>query len=214
MTFRFKPLILIYLVVFGTPLLFTITYLMAASEGHDPTTITSTGIYPPESYIFRFGAFPLITFMGLLFYFFKEWLDELAGDKSRPAQLSFYLALLACIFMLGALAVMQGPKETVMNLHTVFAILFFVLMLVSQASYTFEDYRLRQVESKTALWIRVGTNLLQLGLLTSAIVRGISGGKFYPIYEWLITFSYFLWYSSFLFERATVFTKNYRKATR
>jgi preprotein translocase subunit SecG len=202
------------MVVFGTPLLFTITYLMAASEGHHPTTITSTGIYPPESYIFRFGAFPLMTFMGLLFYFFKEWLEELARNKSHPAQISFYLALLACICMNVALAVMQGKEETLMTIHTVFAILFFVLMLVSQILYTYEDNKWRKIESKTALGIRLGTNLLQFGLLTSALVGGILGSKFNAIYEWLITFTYFLWYSSFLFERDTVFTRNYQRSTR
>ena len=99
-----------------------------------------------------------------------------------------------------------------MGIHTVFAILFFVLMLVSQILYTYEDSKWRKIESKTALGIRIGTNLLQFVLLTSAIVRGILGGKFYPIYEWLITFSYFMWYSSFLFERDTVFTRNYRRS--
>ncbi len=173
MTFRFNRHYLIDAVVFGTPILFTITYLIAASEGHvhwcvppiqGCTTITDAGIYPPESYIFRFGAYPLMTFMGLLFYFFKEWLEKVAGQKSRRAQTAWYLALAACLCMDVALAVMQGKHETAGTIHAVFAALYFVLMLTSQALYTYEDFRWRQIESKTALSIRVGTNFLQLGL--------------------------------------------------
>lgn len=221
MTFRFNPHYLIDAVVFGTPVLFTITYLIAASNGHVPwcipliqncTTITDTGIYPPGSYVFRFGAYPLITFMGFLFYFFKEWLEQVAGRKSLPARVCFYLAVLACLFMNAAIAVMDPENQHQwMRLHTVFAIFYFVLMLVAQSVYTWEDFRLRRIESKTALGIRVGTNLLQFGFLTSALLLPLFGHKPGDAYEWLMTFSFFLWYSSFLFERDKVFTENFTR---
>ena len=220
--FRFKPFSLIYAVVFGTPLLFTITYLMAASEGHVEwcippiggcVSITDTGIYPPESYVFRFGAYPLMTFMALLFYFFREWLEIVAGEKPLGAQIAWYLALVACLCMNVALAVMQGKAETAYTIHAVFAISYFVLMLASQALYTYEDFHWRQLESKTALSIRVGTIFLQLGLLLSIPLLwlfGIKPNQRDIRYEWLIVLTFFLWYSSFLFERDTVFTEKFR----
>jgi hypothetical protein len=220
MTFRFNPYYLINAIVIGTPLLFTITYLIAASSAHVPwcipplqgcTTITATGIYPPGSYVFRFGAYPLIAFMGFLFYFFNEWLERITSGRSRLARATWYLASVACLFMTGALAVMDPINQHQwMPIHTVFAISFFVLMLVAQSLYTWEDFKLRRMECRAALAIRVATNLLQLGLLVSALLSSLIGREFNPKYEWLITLSFFLWYSSFLFERRLVFTENFK----
>src|SRR5262245_26718083 len=221
MTFRFNPHYLIDAVVVGTPLLFTITYLIAASSGHVPwcippiqgcTTITATGIYAPGSYVFRFGAYPLIAFMGFLFYFFDEWLERLAGGRSPRARATWYLAAVACLFMLGALAVMDPINQHQwMPLHSAFAIAFFVLMLGAQSLYTWEDLKLRGMESRAAVTIRVGTNVLQFGLLVSALLSSLFGHEFNPKYEWLITLSFFLWYSSFWFERRLVFTENFKQ---
>jgi len=224
MTFRFNPYSLIVAVVFGTPLLFTTTYLITAYNGHHGvgwclppiqgcTTISWTGIDTPESYVFRFGAYPLMSFMALLFYFFKEWLEGIIGQPSLRARIAWKLALVGCICMGGAIAVMQQPFKPVENLHSGLAITYFILMLVCQSLYTYEDYRHREVESRAALTIRVVTIFLQASLLMSAPLLWIFGAikPNQARYEWLIVLTFFLWYSSFLFERKTLFTYDVRR---
>lgn len=221
MSFKFKPLYLIYAIVIAAPALVTVTYIIAASLGHVPwcippiqgcTDITHTGILPPESYIFRFGVIPIATLMALLFYFFKEWLENIAGKKLLNAQISFYLALGACIFLDASTSLLQGKEDTLIHVHAIFATSFFILMLVSQALYTFEDFRLRQIPIKTALWIRIGTMILQFILLVLRISQWISTeAEANHAIEWLLTLTFIFWYASFIFERHTIFTNDYQR---
>ena len=229
MTFRYNPYRLIVAVVLGTPLLFSTTYLITAYYGHHDVkwcippihgcvTISYTGIDIPESYVYRFGAYPLMTFMALLFYFFKEWIEGIIGQPSRRARIAWNLALVGCICMGGAIAVMQQPFEPVEYIHSALAITYFILMLVSQSLYTYEDYRYLEVGSKTALTIRLVTIFLQASLLVSAPLLWIFGDiapntskEWLARYEWLGVITFFLWYSSFLFERKTVFIDHGRQ---
>lgn len=215
MIFRLNPVGLIYAVVFGTPLLFVITYLIAAYHQHVPwcvppvhgcTTITETGTHAPESYVFRFGAYPLVTFQALLFYFFKQWLEQVSGGPLRLVGAAWRLALTGCLCMIGSMAVMQGPHETAEPVHTILAVAYYLLMLASQALFTYDDFRLRQVRNRTPLAIRLGTIALQLALLFSVpLVWLFAGVAPNARYQWLMVATFFLWYSSFLFERRSVF---------
>jgi hypothetical protein len=211
MTFRFNPVGLICAVVFGTPVLFTISYIIAALYQHVPwcfppidgcTTITETGTHAPESYIFRFGAYPLMTFQTMLFYFFKLWLERIAGGPLRRAQIAWTLALAGCVCMIASMAVMQGPNETAEPAHTILAVAYYLFMLASQSVFTYEDYRQRKGQSRKPLAIRIGTILLQVGLLLSVpVVWLLAGIAPNARYQWLIVGTFFLWYASFLFER-------------
>ena len=221
MTFKFRPLLLIYAVVIGTPLLFTLTYLLAASMGHVPwcfppiqgcIEITRTGLKPPESYLFRFGLMPIATLMGLLFYFFMEWLERLNNGYSRRARISWYFAFSSSICLLASTALIQGTKDTAWDWHVVFATLFFLLMLVAQVLYTLEDNKLRNIKVTLALRIRVTTNIVQfLLLIVGAIQWAVTGTIPNPSYEWLITFSYIAWFASFIFEKEDLFVLDDRK---
>lgn len=215
MTIRFNPYFLIYCVVVGIPLMYAITYVMAAYGGHVPwcnplfsdcTTLTATGIYVPESYVMRFALTPLITFMGIGFYFFKEHLVH-KGVEKRRAEISYRISIAACMFGILAVAVMQGPDETDMGIHTLAAVLFFVLMLVAQFTFTQQDKWLRRDEIFTAYWVRVATCVIQALLLIYSgyifLVTDKSPGK---QYEWWLTITIIVWYSSFLFEKKRPFT--------
>ena len=146
MIIRFNPVVLIYAVVFGTPALFTITYLIAAWYGHVPwcfppldgcTTITEIGTHAPESYVFRFGAYPLLTVQAGVLYFFKQWLEQGSGKSPRLGQCAWLLGLTGCASMIGSMAVMQGA-EIAEPVHTILALAYYVLMLVSQSLFTFD----------------------------------------------------------------------------
>lgn len=215
MLFKFNPLVLLYFIVIGTPVLLIITYLVAAWQGHVPwcfppiqgcTDITHTGLNPPESYIFRMGLIPIATFMGFLFYFFKEWLEALAGGPSRNARIAFYLAVASSVCLVAGTSFIQGSAQTHWTLHTIFASLFFVLMLISQILYTYEERRLRPGTEKTASRIRLGANLVQIFLLLMILFQLITGiGITGSAFEWLLTFSFIAWYAAFLFERNSIF---------
>ena len=208
---RFNPVVLIYAVVFGTPALFTITYLIAAWYEHVPwcippldgcTTITEIGTHAPESYVFRFGAYPLITLQAGIFYFFKRWREQVNGTHSRLGQCAWLLGLAGCASMIGSMAVMQGA-EIAEPVHTILALAYYVLMLVSQSLFTFDDYRQRQIQRRIARVIRMGTLLLQAGLFASLpLLWLIAGVTPNARFQWLIVATILLWYSSLLFECA------------
>ena len=205
----------------GVPLLFTATYLIAAFKGHVPwcfppidgcTDITHTGFEPPESFLFRFGLIPIAVVMGLLFYFFKEWLEMIAGRPLGRARASFYLALAGSICLNASTSLIQGQQDTPINVHAVFASSFFILMFISQLLYTLQDYRLRIIEKPLALWIRIISMALQLLLILINLINWIvTGERPDSAFEWQITLAYVLWFASFLFERDTVFTNHYRR---
>lgn len=214
MTFRFNPYFLIYCVVVGIPLLYTVTYILAAMGNHVPwcmplfsncTTLTATGIYVPESYVMRFGLTPLITFMGIGFYFFKEHLIH-KGVEKKHAEKSYRISIAGCMFGVLAVAVMQGPEETDMGIHTLAAVLFFVLMLIAQFTFTQQDKSLRQADITTVYWVRVVACAVQaLLLIFSGYVFLTSGKSPGKQYEWWLTITIIAWYSSFLFEQKRAF---------
>jgi hypothetical protein len=207
---RFNPVVLIYAVVFGTPALFTMTYLVAAWYGHVPwcfppldgcTTITKIGTHAPESYVFRFGAYPLLTIQAGILYFFKQWLEQGSGESPRLTQCAWLLGLAGCASMIGSIAVMQGA-EIAEPVHTILALAYYVLMLVSQSLFTFDDYRRRQIQSRIGSVIRMTTLLLQAGLVASlALLWFIAGVTPNARFQWLTVATILLWYSSLLFER-------------
>ena len=215
MTIRFNPYFLIYCVVLGIPLMYLVTYVLAAYGHHVPwcmplfsncTTLTDTGIYVPESYVMRFALTPLVTFMGIGFYFFKEHLIR-GGVEKKHAEKSYRISVTACAFAGVAVAVMQGPNETDMGIHTIAAVLFFVLMLIAQFTFTQQDKALRRHEIQTAYWVRVVTCGVQAILLVySGYVFFISGKSPGKQYEWWLLITIIVWYSSFLFESNRPFT--------
>ncbi|MFT7558166.1 MAG: hypothetical protein ACI93R_000058 [Flavobacteriales bacterium] len=223
MTIRFNPYFLIYSVVIGIPLLYTITYLLAAMGNHVPwcnplfsncTTLTATGIYVPESYVMRFGLTPLITAMGIGFFFFKEHLIRF-GVEPKHANKSYRIAVVGCIGGVAAVAFMQGPEETDMGLHTLSAVIFFVLMLVAQFTFTQQDNTCRREEIATAYWVRVVACAVQTLLLTYSAYIFFSTGKSPGMqYEWWLTITIIVWYSSFLFESNRAFIDGFLDAKR
>jgi len=214
MTFRFNTACFTYAVVFGTPLLFAVSYIMAAWQQHVPwcfppihgcTTISETAMYAPESYIFRFGAYPLVIFQALLFYVFKQWLEEACGKPLKRARIAWRMALAGCVCMIGSMAVMQGPNETAEPAHTILAVGYYLLVLSSQGLFTWEDFCHRRSERRTPLALRIGTVFLQLALLASAALVWLVSDVFpYARYQWLLVATFFLWHASFLFERKSV----------
>jgi hypothetical protein len=209
-TFRFNLTFLIYAVVFGTPGLFAVSYVMAAWQQHVPwcfppidgcTTITETGTYAPESYLFRFGAYPLVLFQALLFYFFKHWLEESCGKTSKGMQIAWRLAFTGCVCMIGSMAVMQGPDETAEPAHTILAVAYYLLVLASQTLFTWEDFHQPKTRKKFPRVIRVGTTMLQFAVIASApVIWLIAGITPNARYQWLIVGTFFLWHASLLFE--------------
>lgn len=215
MVIPFNPVVLIYAVVVGTPALFTISYLIAAWYGHVPwcfppldgcATITRIGTHAPESYVFRFGAYPLMAVQAGLFYLFKRWLQQVSGRAFRLRECAWLLGLAGCLSMIGSMAVMQGPDEIAEPVHTILALGYYVLMLVSQSLLTLEDYRQRQTQSRIAPAIRLGTLFLQAGLVASLPLLWFAAGV--PPnaqYQWLVVATILLWYSSLLFEGEPAF---------
>ena len=215
MIIRVNPVVLVYAVVVGTPALFTITYLIAAWHGHVPwcfppldgcTTITQVGTHAPESYVFRFGAYPLMAVQAGLFYLFKRWLQQVSGRAFRLRECAWLLGLAGCLSMIGSMAVMQGPDKIAEPVHTILAVGYYVLMLASQSLFTFEDYRQRQNQTRIAQAIRLGTLLLQVGLVASLpLLWFLFGVTPNARYQWLVVATILLWYSSLLFEREPAF---------
>ena len=214
MVIPFNPVVLIYAVVVGTPALFTITYLIAAWYGHVPwcfppldgcTTITRIGTHAPESYVFRFGAYPLIAVQAGLFYLFKRWVEQVSGRAFRLRECAWLSGLGACLCMIGSMAVMQGPDKIAEPLHTILAFGYYVLMLVSQSLFTL-DYRQLQLRSRLAHGIRLGTLFLQVGLVASLPLLWLAAGVTPSAqYQWLVVATILLWYSSLLFEGEPAF---------
>ena len=223
MIILFNPVVLIYAVVVGTPALFTITYLIAAWYGHAPwcfppldgcTTITEIGTHAPESYVFRFGAYPLLTVQAGVLYFFKQWLERGSGKSPRLGPCAWLLGLTGCASMIGSMAVMQGA-EIAEPVHTILALAYYVLMLVSQSLFTFDNYRQRQSQSRIAPIIRMATLLLQAGLVASLpLLWFIAGVTPNARFQWLTVATILLWYSSLLFEREPEFVVRVTNAKR
>ncbi len=210
--FRFNPILLIYLVAIGTPLLFTTTYIIAAYEGHVPwgipfiqgcTYITDTGIRPIESYIFRSGLISIMVIIGIIFYFFCEWLILISeGAAKKIAFVSFYIAILACLCL--NISVLQGTAETLMGVHRIFAKTFFILLFISQVIYTIGDYKYRMIENKYALGVRVIAVFIQIITISLNLLSLIIPAISTPAYEWLMVVFLLAWFWSFVFDN-TIF---------
>ena len=221
MTFRFNPVLLTYSVVFGTPTLFAVSYVMAAWQQHVPwcfppidgcTTISETATYAPESYLFRFGAYPLIIFQALLFYVFKHWLEEPYDKAIGPVQVAWRLALAGCVCMIGSMAVMQGPNETAEPAHTILAVAYYVLVLASQTLFTWVDLHKAKAWKTLPRIIRVGATMSQFGVIASApLIWLIAGVAPNARYQWLIVGTFFLWHASFFFENKSALVSALRQ---
>lgn len=172
-------------------ILFVVTYLSAAINGHVAwclppagtcTDITHTGLQPPESFVFRVG---MVLVCGILL-----WVWRLAGvwfsihavhDKGRHrARRIMGLGMTASVALLFSELMLQGSEETAWILHSLGASVYFLCAYAAQMLATLESGRLARrepglVPARSLRWKRwiVGGQTLILLIVIAARLLGI-----------------------------------------
>lgn len=133
--------------------LFAVTYLMAAANGHvawclppvgSCTDITHTGLQPPESFVFRVG---MVIVCGLLLAVWKlagAWFvlhGDTPTDRKRGSRLAAF-GLVGSAALLFSELMLQGTEETAWILHSLGASVYFLTAYVAQVLATIESDRL------------------------------------------------------------------------
>lgn len=206
---KLLPFYLFSIIFFGAPLLFVSTYLIAAFKGHLPwcvpflskdVYITLTGMNPPESYLFRGGLIPIATIISIVFYFLKKHL-RLIGVSKIISWVIFALGLLSGIFLIISTSLMQG-EQTPVGIHVFFASSFFLLSIILEFVFLYEDVKHGKKEDHKSLEVRVILSVIVLVLLAFASFLHEIG---YAWFEWIMTFCVICWYGTFLLNKDVVY---------
>lgn len=172
-------------------ILFVLTYVLAAINGHvgwclppagTCTDITHTGLQPPESFVFRVG---MVIVCGILFWVWRlagAWFSIQADSDgaSRRARRIMVLGMTASLALLFSELMLQGSEETAWILHSLGASIYFLCGYAAQVLATIESGRLAQrvpglIPDRSLRWKRwiVGGQTLILLIVIVGRLLGI-----------------------------------------
>ncbi|WP_420588526.1 hypothetical protein [Bacterioplanoides sp.] len=119
------------------------------------TSITATGIPDPQAYFFRGGLISACALFIFWWYCMKSWLIQLAPEKPiLTVRWMVAIGIFSSVCLIVATAVLRPEKgELPWKVHTIGAVLFFVVSLLVQTRVTLY---LRQLAKKG---IDIGTSL-------------------------------------------------------
>ena len=190
-------------------LLFPITYVIAASQGHIDwcvpfisgcTDITHTGLRYPESHLFRIilcaGSLAIIATWLLAF----EWTKLQSHTVKRSDRRIRIQGVTAGLGLFVGTIVLQGPENTLWSVHGIGANLYFLLAYIAVVSYT---QRLREIDmqggltTKRSLQVkRVIVWSMSLMLVLVVLFRIAGWREARRIIQWLAAYAFMIYYLS------------------
>jgi len=194
-------------------LLFPVTYLIAASQGHIDwcvpivsgcTDITHTGLRYPESHLFRIvlcvGSLPIAATWALVF----EWTKLQGVAVTRKDRRIRLQGVTAGLGLFVGTIVLQGPENTLWSVHGIGANLYFLLAYIAVVSYTRrlgeidKEAKMASVRSlqlkRTLVWIMT----LMIVLVVAFRILGWRGAR--RSIQWLAAYSFMIYYLSLAFD--------------
>ena len=194
-------------------LLFPVTYLIAASQGHIDwcipivsgcTDITHTGLRYPESHLFRIvlciGSLAIAATWLLAF----EWTKLQSNAVTRRDRRIRVQGVTAGLGLFVGTIVLQGPDNTLWSVHGIGANLYFLLGYIAVVSYT---QRLREIDLTGGLtstrslqikWIIVWAMTLMIVLVI--IFRIVGWREARRTIQWLAAYSFMIYYLTLAFD--------------
>ena len=133
--------------------LFVVTYLLAASNGHVAwclpplgtcTDITHTGLQPPESFVFRIGMIVVCAIFLIVWKLAGDWflLHASSQRDQQRGQRIMRLGLVGSLGLLVSEMMLQGSEESAWILHSAGAAVYFLAAYLAQLLATIESGRL------------------------------------------------------------------------
>ncbi|MGI9263433.1 MAG: hypothetical protein ACR2QU_00805 [Gammaproteobacteria bacterium] len=194
-------------------LLFPVTYLIAASQGHIDwcipivsgcTDITHTGLRYPESHLFRIvlcvGSLAIAATWALVF----EWTKLQGVSITRRDRRIRIQGVTAGLGLFVGTIVLQGPENTLWSVHGIGANLYFLLAYIAVVSYT---RRLREIgtdaEMASARSLQLKRTLvwamtLMIVLVIAFRILGWRGAR--RSIQWLAAYSFMIYYLSLAYD--------------
>jgi len=211
-----SPSLLAGLAAVFPALLFVITYLIAAANGHvawclppagSCTDITHTGLQPPESFVFRVG---MVIVCGLLIAVWKlagAWFvlhGDDAEDLGRARRIAG-LGVSGSVALLFSELMLQGSEETAWILHSLGASVYFLTAYLAQVLATIESARLARRQpglvSTRSLslkrWIVVGQTVVLVTVIVGRLLGIREIGR--PA-QWIGSYLMLAYYLSFAMD--------------
>jgi hypothetical protein len=190
-------------------LLFPVTYLIAASQGHIDwcvpivsgcTDITHTGLRYPESHLFRIvlciGSLAIAATWLLAF----EWTKLQCNATTRRDRRIRIEGVTAGLGLFVGTIVLQGPDNTLWSVHGIGANLYFLLGYIAVVSYT---HRLREIAGQGGLTSarslqvkRIIVWAMTLMIVLVVIFRIIGWREARRTIQWLAAYSFMIYYLS------------------
>ncbi len=190
-------------------LLFPVTYLIAASQGHIDwcvpivsgcTDITHTGLRYPESHLFRIvlciGSLAIAATWLLAF----EWTKLQCNATTRRDRRIRIEGVTAGLGLFVGTIVLQGPDNTLWSVHGIGANLYFLLGYIAVVSYT---HRLREIAGQGGLTSarslqvkRIIVWAMTLMIVLVIIFRIIGWREARRTIQWLAAYSFMIYYLS------------------
>lgn len=190
-------------------LLFPVTYLIAASQGHIDwcvpiisgcTDITHTGLRYPESHLFRIvlciGSLAIAATWLLAF----EWTKLQSNAITRRDRRIRIEGVTAGLGLFVGTIVLQGPDNTLWSVHGIGANLYFLLAYIAVVSYT---HRLREIDSIGGLTSarslqikRIIVWAMTLMIILVVIFRIVGWREARRTIQWLAAYSFMIYYLS------------------
>jgi len=190
-------------------LLFPVTYLIAASQGHIEwcvpivsgcTDINHTGLRYPESHLFRvvlcIGSLAIAATWLLAF----EWTRMQTSAVTKKDRRIRMMGVTAGFGLFIGTIVLQGPENTLWSIHGIGANLYFLLGYIAVVSYT---QRLRELDnndgmtSKRSLQLKrilVWSMTLMIVLVIGFRILGWRESR--RVIQWLAAYSFMIYYLS------------------
>ena len=133
--------------------LFALTYLMAAVNGHVAwclppvgtcTDITHTGLQPPESFVFRIGMVVVCATFVAVWKLIGDWflLHAASEHDQRRSRRLMRFGLVGSLGLLVSEMMLQGGEESAWILHSAGAAVYFLAAYLAQLLSTIESGRL------------------------------------------------------------------------
>jgi hypothetical protein len=190
-------------------LLFPVTYLIAASQGHIDwcvpivsgcTDITHTGLRYPESHLFRVvlctGSLAIAATWLLAF----EWTKMQTNVVTRRDRRIRILGVTAGLGLFIATIVLQGPENTLWSVHGIGANLYFLFAYIAVVSYT---QRLREIDRDDGLTSARSLQLkriivwsMTMMIILVIVFRIFGWREARRTIQWLAAYSFMIYYLS------------------
>jgi len=196
----------------------TLCYIIALDNGSVPScmpliegcaAITATGVSYPEAYYFRAGYISTSVLVIIWWYCMRAYLREIRIDRwSRWLKVLFLSSIVASLLLIVSVSIlgphMEDSKATkvLWQIHTITAVLFFLITTINQIAVTW--WLSRSVKEEHAEFITLNVkkviNVMQLVLLAwlfSTFVSELSREATNIIEWWLATLASLYYLTSY-----------------